>query len=171
LQNDASNAVTLRLPVSKRALLFLALTGLALATTGFGAPGYLAVVGPVPLRFLTLPKPPAKKFVLPPPVHEAASNAPAMPIQPLPSSTLDEHVSSAPPANQGSAPQQLPMIVPVPQQTYAPAAQEPVVSTQMLLHFFDRPHTNSAPTAPLQFAPPSSGPASPPPAEPLPTHP
>ncbi len=140
--------------MGRKVLYCLILGCLAVATTGISNPGYLAIVGPVPLRFERVPRPPAKKFVLPIPPPEPVADQPKMPTKPLPSSTLSEHVASGPATPPPPAP---PQMGPAGQSALAPAPQEGAISPQMLLKFFNKTATSTNSTsviAPMDFSPP-----------------
>lgn len=124
------------------------LTGLAFGVSA--APGYLPVVGPVPLRFR--------------PAAHSETNLLIMPLPP-PDPTPDFPLStpstpSAPPATPAPAPSTASL--PATNTPAGPdadaAATEPKISTQMLLRYFSR-STNGAAggiIAPVDFAPPAA---------------
>jgi hypothetical protein len=114
----------------------------ALAAISFGGKpiGYLARIGPAPLRYQPPAKGPEVTVALPPlamsdppaPAHEVITNETA---------TVEAPVQAAP------APSPAP----------APVA-EPAFTPQMLLQYFNRTGTNQEPSlvVPYQFTPPSA---------------
>jgi len=121
----------------------------ALAAISFGAKpvGYLARIGPAPLRFQAPAKGPDQMVALPPLVmsdpppatHEVMTNE---------SVTVEAPVQPTPP----------PLVV-----TSPPPRVEPEFTPQMLLPFFNRNGTNQEPSVfvPFQFSPPVMTPAIP----------
>lgn len=150
--------VTRRLLPSRTALACACLSWLLAADSGHCLPGYLAVVGPAPLRFAKPPKIPDAKFNLPMP--------PPLANQP----DLSDLISKIPPLNPPPPAPVRTVVQPVvvvqppgqPQAPLAPAVQDGVVSAQMLLKYFDKASTNAAPggavVAPLEFNPPQMAP-------------
>jgi hypothetical protein len=130
-----------------------------LACGVLAAPGYLPVIGPVPLRYrpaaqpatnlVFIPLPPPDPPSTPPDLAPAPPARPAAadtdtrktpPAEPAPSATLTNMVSSDPAGQNGVS-----------------SASAPLISPQMLLRYFNRP-TNGATggiIAPVDFAPPA----------------
>ncbi len=134
-----------------------------LASGVLATPGYLPVVGPVPLRYRPATQP-ATNLVyipLPPPDPPSTPDIPHAPLAPpvaadtetrktasaapAPSAALTNAVSSDPAGQNGTS-----------------SASAPLISPQMLLRYFNRPTNGGAGgiIAPVDFAPPA--PATPP---------
>ncbi len=124
--------------------MFVLIASINVAANAGNDPGYLACVGPVPLRFRAVPAPITNVFVLPPPLPEPVAlpkpdtNAPVMvPSASLPAepAAIINEVSSAPPE---------------------PPHQDEVVSPQMFLKYFNKGTNGNSTTviAPLDFTPP-----------------
>ena len=121
-------------------LIFVGVAAFAAITFGGKPCGYLARIGPAPLRFQAPPKgpdytvalPPLKMSEPPPELREVTTNETA---------TLQQPVAITPPPAQ-------PAVVPT----------EPAFTPQMLLQFFHQNSTNydASVIVPYQFNPPSA---------------
>jgi hypothetical protein len=127
---------------------------LGVATAAMAFPGYLAVVGPVPLRFYTVAKPAVKPaaFVLPAPKPEPAPAVVLPAVKPT--------VAPAPvPTPAPTTAAVLPVPEPVPAQPVFPPAGPPeVISPQMFLQFFSHSTNGTGSVAMPYVAPPQAPP-------------
>jgi hypothetical protein len=105
--------------------------------------GYLATLGPVPLRFQASPLPPTVVCVLPPPAREVPVASAPVCLQQM-SQPTNETVAVQSPA-------------PVAPSTMPETTNEAIVTPQMLLEFFRQKagHDTSV-VLPLNFVPPQS---------------
>ncbi len=140
--------------------LAIAMVGLGLVAPQTGAAGgYLALIGPAPLRFQ---KPaPVASLVLPPLLmHDPVLPPPE--VDPVPAAAKPPEPPLGPPApvlpTVLAAPQTNAVIVIVPPATVLPTPAfdtnaPPILTPQMLMHFFN--HTNRAPSIvmPVEFNP------------------
>jgi hypothetical protein len=146
LQTTETKSDKRRLFRDRRRCAIIFACALAVASVAAAGSGYLACVGPAPLRFREVPPPVTNQVVLavpdPEPVATIASPAPFGPMPEL------RPPSSEPPAITNEAASAIP-------DTTSP---EEVVSPQMLLKYFNK-STNGASSSvvmPMGFTPPKS---------------
>ncbi len=155
----------------------LSLVCCAFVLPAHGGGGYLPMVGPAPLRYLTPPRPSTHHYLLPVPAPEPAPEPPpklaeaklsaakakprkpAPPVAPAPTPATEEQSAVIYEAASG------------PPQTQPPATgPEEIISPQMFLKYFNQPTnapvgtprvpivTPGAPALPTDFTPPKAAP-------------
>jgi hypothetical protein len=126
------------------------------------APGYLAVIGPAPLRFAPVPVVVTNKLVVlpapaPAPAPVEAAPPPEKPVSRVvvPATPATDHSAVIMEATSGTPQTQ-------PQPPINTASPEAVVSPEMLLKFFKPSNGMVLPNTPGDSAPPGAGAAQPP---------
>jgi hypothetical protein len=135
-----------------------------LACGVLAAPGYLPVVGPVPLRYRPAAQPATNLVYIPLPPPDPPSTTPDLPPAPPETAAVadTETKTTASAAPAPSTAQTNAVWGDPAGQNGASSASAPLISPQMLLRFFNRPTNGAAGgiIAPVDFAPPA--PATPP---------